>query len=152
MRDNYLYEVDLAWKSERSGVLQSPGLPNLQVSAPAEFAGEPGMWTPEQLLVGATASCLMTTFLAIAEFSGVTVNFFRTQAKGKLEKIPGEGYRFTEIHLATEVGVSPNELEKARRALAKAEKSCFISNSLRATVRVEPTFTPVAAEVTHQGH
>jgi peroxiredoxin-like protein len=152
VRDNYLYEADLTWESERSGVLESPGLPSLQVSAPAEFAGEPGRWTPEQLLVGATASCLMTTFLAIAEFSGVTVNFLRTKAQGKLEKIPGEGYRFTEIHLATEVGVFPNEVEKARRALAKAEKSCFISNSLRAAVHVEPTFIPLAAEVAHQGH
>jgi peroxiredoxin-like protein len=149
VRDNYLYETELAWKGERTGVLGASGLPHLQVSAPLEFAGTPGMWTPEQLLVGATASCLMTTFLAIAEFSDISVNFFRVNAKGKLEKIPGEGYRFAEIHLAAEVGVFPNEVDKARRALAKAEKSCFISNSLRATVRVEPTFVPVATEVAH---
>jgi peroxiredoxin-like protein len=149
LRDYYEYETELAWKGERTGVLEGSGLPHLQVSAPEEFAGTPGLWTPEQMLVGATASCVMTTFLAIAEFSEVTINFFRTRAKGKLEKIPGEGYRFTEIHLSTEVGVFPNEVEKARRALAKAEKSCFISNSIRARVNVEAVFVPVTTEVAH---
>lgn len=147
MRDNYFYETQLAWKGERTGILEGGGLPHLQVSAPPEFAGEPGQWTPEQLLIGAVAGCLMTTFLAVAEFSGISVNFFRTRARGKLEKVPGEGYRFTEIHLAAEVGVFPHEVEKARRALAKAEKSCFISNSIRAAVHVEPTFVPVTVEV-----
>jgi peroxiredoxin-like protein len=149
MRDHYLFEAELAWKGERTGTLEGSGLPPLQVSAPPEFAGELGKWTPEQLLVGATASCLMTTFLAIAEFSDISVNFFRVKATGKLEKIPGEGYRFTEVHLVPEVGVFPDEVEKARRALAKAEKSCFISNSIRATVHVEPIFVPVAVEVAH---
>lgn len=149
MRDKYEYEVELAWKGERAGTLEGAGLPHLEVSAPPEFAGQPGKWTPEQLLVGATASCLMTTFLAIAEFSDITVNFFRVKAAGKVEKIPGEGYRFTEIHLAPEIGVFPDDMEKARRSLAKAEKGCFISNSVRATVRVEPVFVPVMVEVGH---
>ncbi|HET7840647.1 MAG TPA: OsmC family protein, partial [Terriglobia bacterium] len=119
------------------------------VSAPPEFAGQPGKWTPEQLLVAATASCLMTTFLAMAEFSDITVNYFRMKAKGKLEKIPAEGYRFTEIYLEPEIGVFPDEVEKARRSLAKAEKNCFISNSVRATVHVEATFVPVTVAVAH---
>ena len=146
MRDKYEYEVGLTWKGERSGIMESSGLPSLEVSAPPEFAGQPGRWTPEQLLVGATSSCLMTTFLAIAEFSKITVSFFRAKATGRLEKIAGEGYRFIEIHFVPEIGVSTHEVEKARRALAKAEKSCFVSNSLKATVSVEPVFVPVEAE------
>jgi uncharacterized OsmC-like protein len=68
--------------------------------------------------------------------------------KGRLEKIPGEGYRFAEIDLATDIGAFPGEMEKSRRALAK-EKHCFISNSIRAAVSVEPSFVPAAVEVTH---
>jgi peroxiredoxin-like protein len=150
MQEKYEYEVALTWKGERNGVLEGAGLPALDVSAPPEFAGQPGKWTPEQLLVGATSSCLMTTFLAIAEFSKVAVKFFRSKATGTLEKIPGEGYRFTEIRFVPEIGVYPHDMEKARRALAKAEKSCFVSNSLKATVRVEAAFVPVEAELTHK--
>lgn len=143
MQDFYDYQTEVKWTGERKGTMDGSGLPYLEVSAPPEFSGQPGMWSPEQLLVGATATCLMTTFVAIAEFSEISLNFFRVKAHGRVEKIPGEGYRFTEVHLAPEIGVFPDEMEKARRALAKAEKSCFISNSLRATVHVEPEFIPV---------
>ena len=149
MQDKYSYETDLIWTGARTGILEGSGLPHMRVSAPLEFAGEPGAWTPEQMLVGATASCLMTTFAALSELSGLAVNFFRVKATGTLEKIPGEGYRFTEVHLAPEVGVFPGDMEKAGRVLSKAEKSCFISSSLRATVHVEPTFVPVTIEVAH---
>ena len=149
MQENYFYETELKWTGDRSGVLEGAGQPHLEISAPPEFAGQPGLWTPEQLLVGATASCLMTTFMAIAELSGLSLNFFRVKASGKLEKIPGEGYRFTEIRLKPEVGVFPDEMDKAQRVLAKAEKNCFISNSLRAVIRVEPELVPVEAGVAH---
>ena len=48
--------------------------------------------------------------------------------------------RFTEITRVPEIGPASEEIEKARKVLAKAEKSCFVSKSLRATVQVEPRF------------
>jgi peroxiredoxin-like protein len=136
--DSHLYRVDLGWTGERAGELKADGLPALAVSAPLEFSGQAGAWTPEHLLVAATASCLMTTFLAIAQASRLFVLSFRMTASGKLENLPEEGYRFTEIVLAPEVGVNPGQMEKAEKVMAKAEKKCFISKSLLATVRVEP--------------
>ena len=106
----------------------------------------PGTWTPEHLLVAATASCLMATFLAIAEVSKLHVISYEMSARGRLAKVPQEGYRFTEITLAPEVGVAAAEVERARRLLEKAEKNCFVSQSLRATVKLEPRFIPVEVE------
>lgn len=142
MLDSYVFETNLEWTGKRNGELKTRGLHPLEISAPPEFQGDAGYWSPEHMLVGATASCLMTTFLAIAELSQLPVKFFHLKASGKVEKIPGTGYRFTEIRLAPEVGVLPEQIEKARRVMAKAEKNCFVSNSLRAEVRVEATFTP----------
>jgi len=144
--DSYQYEVQVEWTGRRAGRTSAIGLPDISVSAPPEFSGDPGAWTPEHLLVGATASCLMTTFLAIAELSRLPVASFECQASARLEKIPGEGYRFTEITLMPEIGIAAQDAEKARKILSKAEQSCFISRSLRATVQVEPRFV-VAAEV-----
>ena len=144
MLGSYVYLLDLDWTGQRSGRVTAEGMPPLRVSAPVEFSGEHGVWTPEHFLVAATAGCLMTTFLAIAERSQLTVISFRMRAFGRLEKVPGEGYRFTEIALAPEISVAPEDVEKALKVLAKAEKNCFISNSLRAAVQVEPRF--VAAE------
>lgn len=137
-QDSYVYQLDLVWTGRRAGKLSAEELPPIEVSAPPEFSGDAGVWTPEHLLVAAAASCLMTTFLAIAGISRLTVLSYRSQAFGRLEKVPGEGYRFTEITLAPEITVAAEDAEKAGRVLEKAEKNCFVSKSLRATVQVEP--------------
>ena len=140
LQGSYVYHLDMEWTRGRSGTLKVEGFPQLDVSAPPEFAGEAGVWTPEHLLVAATASCLMTTFLAIAEHSKLQVHSYRTKAYGKLEKVPEEGYRFTEINLAPIIDVAPGDVEKALRIVGKAEKNCFVTKSLRTSVRVEPEF------------
>ena len=147
LQDSYLYLLDLDWTGRRSGELKTEGALPIAVSAPPEFSGDPGLWTPEHLLVAATSSCLMTTFLAIAERSRLNVYAYRCRAFGRLEKIPGEGYRFTEISLAPEISVAAEDVEKALRVLEKAEKNCFVSNSLRAQVKLEPHITPAEAAV-----
>jgi peroxiredoxin-like protein len=142
LQESYLYLLDLDWTGRRSGELKVEGAPPVAFSAPPEFSGDPDLWTPEHLLVAATSSCLMTTFLAIAERSNLKVHSYRCRAFGRLEKVPGEGYRFTEIALAPEISIAGEDVEKALRVLEKAEKNCFISNSLRAKVKLEPHITP----------
>lgn len=144
--DSYTYDVKLEWTGQRKGTLAGDDLPLLEVAPPPEFSGIPGTWTPEHLLVAATASCLIATFLAIAEISKLHVISYEMSARGRLAKVPPEGYRFTEIILAPEVGVVAAEVERARRLLEKAEKNCFVSQSLRATVKLEPRFIPAEVE------
>jgi peroxiredoxin-like protein len=147
LQDSYLYQLNVEWTGGRSGRLTSEGLPQVEFSAPVEFHGEPGQWTPEHLLLAATASCLMTTFLAIAKIQKLTVYSYQSKAFGRLEKVPGEGYRFTEIVLTPEIGVAAEGVEIALKVMAKAEQNCFISKSLRATVQVEPRIVSAAVEV-----
>jgi peroxiredoxin-like protein len=140
LQNSYGYSAGVEWTGRRAGIVRAEGMTEIAVSAPPEFSGDAGLWTPEHLLVAATASCLMTTFLAIAEISKLTVISFESRAFARLEKVPEEGYRFTEITLTPEIAVAAEDQEKAQKILAKAEKNCFISKSLRATVQVEPRF------------
>lgn len=144
---SYQYEINLEWTGQRAGELTAEGLAPLPVAPPPEFNGPGGQWTPEHLLVAASASCLMATFLAIAEISKLKVISFRMESFGRLEKLPEEGYRFTEITLMPEIGVAPPDEERARKALEKAGRNCLISKSLRAAVIVEPRFISVPAAV-----
>jgi len=148
LRDLYVYEAGVEWTGRRNGRLAAEGLPPMTISSPPEFSGEPGQWTPEHMLAGATASCLMASILAIAEFMKLRIASCKVRVTAKLEKVPGEGYRFTEVTLAPEIGVAAEDFEKAQKVLAKAEKGCFISNSLRAAVKVEPRLVPVSSELT----
>ena len=151
MLDSYTYEVDVNWSGGPTGTIASEGLPLIDVSAPPEFHGEPGRWTPEHLLAASVASCFMSTFMAVARFQKAEVHGFRMRAFARMEKLPAEGYRFTEITLVPEITVAQQDVEKFLKIIEKAEKGCFVSKSLRATVQVEPHFTPAAVELCPQG-
>jgi peroxiredoxin-like protein len=134
------YEVKLNWESERKGLMSSPVLDvPIEVATPPEFPkGVPGIWSPEHLLVAAVNSCLMTTFLAIAENSRFEFINFESKADGKLEKVDGK-LMISEIVLAPVLTISKEaDREKALRILQKAEAACLITNSVKSAIVFEP--------------
>jgi len=134
------YEVNVNWKSDRKGIMNSPALHSaIEVATPPEFAkGIAGIWSPEHLLVGAVNSCLMATFLAIAENSKLAFLNFESNADGKLEKVDGK-FMISEIVLMPIVTISnEGDKEKAFRVLQKSEAACLISNSIKSKIVFEP--------------
>ena len=139
MENQYSYATEVEWRGERRGELSAPHLPDLEVDAPPEFKGHEGVWTPEHLFVAAVNSCFMTTFLAIAENSKLEFVSFSAGAKGKLEKLEGQGFIMTEVLLRPKLLVNhARDVERAGRILEKAEKHCLISNSIKTETRLEP--------------
>ncbi|HVY74822.1 MAG TPA: OsmC family protein [Puia sp.] len=140
MDNNSYYEVALQWAEGRKGLVSSPVLvKSIEIATPPEFPkGIPGIWSPEHLLVAAVDSCLMTTFLAIAENSGLEFVSFESKATGKLEKIDGK-YLISEIELSPRLQIK-NEAyrEKALRVLEKSEAACLISNSVKSRIVFRP--------------
>lgn len=134
----YYYEVNLEWLSERTGELTAEHLPSLQIGVPPEFGGKEGIWTPEHLYVASVNSCFWATFLSIAHNSKLEFNQFRCSAKGKLEKVEGNGLQITEITLKPKlVLLGESDKEKAVRIIEKAEKNCLISNSIKTIIKLE---------------
>jgi organic hydroperoxide reductase OsmC/OhrA len=137
----HYYDVSVHWQEARKGVLTSTALKNsIEVVTPPEFyKGVPGIWSPEHLLVAAVNSCLMTTFLAIAENSKLDFLHFDSIAVGKLEKLDGK-YIISEIKLKPVVTIADkvNE-EKTLRLLHKSETACLISNSVKSKITLEPS-------------
>lgn len=140
MNNAHYYEVQLNWIADRKGLLSSPVLQsNIEVATPPEFPkGIPGIWSPEHLLVAAVTSCLMTTFLAIAENSKLDFISFNSNANGKLEKVDGK-YMVSEIVLSPVLIIKSNaDQEKAMRILEKSEAACLISNSVKSKIIFSP--------------
>jgi len=139
MENKYFYTTEVEWTGERAGDLTAPVLPDLKVDAPPEFKGHDGVWTPEHLFVASINSCFMTTFLAIAENSKLDFISFTAGAKGKLEKVEGQGFIMTEVVLRPKLRIShARDAERAGRILEKAEKNCLISNSIKTETKLEP--------------
>ncbi|MEQ9265402.1 MAG: OsmC family protein [Balneolaceae bacterium] len=138
MSNQHLYEVDLQWKLDREGSLSSPVLDNtIEVVTPPEFPkGIAGKWSPEHLFVASVSSCMMTTFLAIAENSGFEFQDLTINAVGKLERVDKK-FIITEIQLNPVLTINDqSKSEKGLRILEKSEAACLISNSITSKIKL----------------
>lgn len=147
------YRVNAFGAGGRNGVVHAEGvLSCISFSAPPEFLGEPGRWTPEHFLVAAVASCFVSTFSGIAEKSRLGFASFNLNAEGALVNEDGI-WRFTEIKLRPVVTVLKEEdHDRAIRLLEKAEKSCLVARALQCKVVLESAVkikeeSPVPASV-----
>lgn len=145
----HTYSVNLAWQHDRKGVLFGEELnKSLDVATPPPFPkGMEGVWSPEHLFTAAVSSCLMTTFLAIAENSKLEFESFTCKANGKLDQVEGK-YRMTEVLLEPQLTIK-DEKDHARalRVLEKAEAACLITNSINAKVTMNPIILIGSQEV-----
>lgn len=138
MEASHNYNLYLKWTNGRIGEFTSPQVPRLTVATPPQFPnGVPDIWSPEHLLVGAVSSCLMTTFLAIADNSNLQYSLFECDAEGKVEKVDGK-YMVSEITLKPKVIIKlEKDRERANRIIEKAENGCLISNSVKTKINLE---------------
>ena len=132
----HYYNVDISWKNDRKGEMSSPELvQNVEIATPPQFPkGLDGIWSPEHLFTAAVSSCLMTTFLAIAENSKLEFEHFECKSKGKLEQVEGK-FLMTEVILEPIVTIrNESDREKAEKVLQKSEANCLISNSVKSKI------------------
>jgi organic hydroperoxide reductase OsmC/OhrA len=144
--DKHTYNVNISWTQDRKGMMCSPELKNnenndtncLEVATPPEFpGGMANIWSPEHLFTAAVSSCLMTTFLAIADYSKLEYVSFKCESKGILEKVEGK-FVISEVLLFPEVVIKDEmKRERTERILDKSEKACLISNSIISKVTME---------------
>lgn len=143
MNDTHYYEVNLLWNSVTQGTVSSPVIAStIEVVTPPEFPnGIKEKWTPEHLFVAAVNSCLMSTFLLVANNSKFQFISFASNAIGKIEKIDGT-FAVTEIVLKPTLIIPSTQNEaKAKRVLDMSEKACAIANSIKTKITLEPTIT-----------
>ena len=140
----FTYHTYLNWVGNRAGMLHSKGKPEFQVASPPEFKGEDGVWSPEDLFVASVDICTMTTFIAFSQHKNLPLVSYNTHAEGLLEFTDGK-YQFTKIVLWPTIVVETEDaIEPAKKTLEDAHKSCFVSNSIKSTVVVEPHITAAA--------
>src|SRR5262249_3712023 len=97
METEHRYRVSAWWSSGKSGIAKSESAPNaIHFTAPPEFGGLEGRWTPEDLLLGALASCYTTTFRALADYSKLEYSDLSVEVEGTVVKTES-GYAFREI-------------------------------------------------------
>ena len=139
MSEEHAYRVAAWWTSGRTGLAKSDSAPNaIHFTAPMEFGGLEGRWTPEELLLAAVAGCYTTTLRAIAGTAEFNFTDLQVEASGTVRKADS-GYSFTQITLRPNLKIDSVELrERALDLLKRAEKLCLVARALGTTLKFEP--------------
>lgn len=122
-------------------VLFKGGAVVLAASSAPEFRGDDDRVDPEEAFVASLSGCHMLTFLAICARRRLVPDAYDDEATGWLEKGEGGKLWMTRVLLRPRVrfadGMKVNETELT--ALHhQAHADCFIANSVKTAVSVEP--------------
>lgn len=95
---------------------------------------------PEEALVASVSSCHMLWFLHLARDSGLDVAAYRDEARGTMGKDDRGRMAVTRIVLRPEIDFAGEAPDAAtlERLHHEAHEKCFIANSLRTEIAVEP--------------
>lgn len=115
-----------------------PAGAELRLSSDPAFGGNPDLLNPEQLLVAAASSCQMLSFLAYAGRARIDVVSYVDEAEGVMPE-DEKPVRITEIVLRPHIVVAGDvDEERVRRFIERAHEACFIANSLKTNITIEP--------------
>jgi len=155
---DHTYRTSLTWSGstgvgyeryERAHeVGAAPARDRLSLSADPSFGGDTSQLNPEQLLVASASSCQLLSFLAVSARARLDVVSYTDDAVAVMvaDDLP---VRLTRIDLRPAITLAdsdrgrPSE-ERLRRLCYLAHGECYVANSLRTDVVVEPTFTWVS--------
>lgn len=143
------YRVSCHWAGSTAGGYEAYAREHQAAATPAEaaltltsdpaFRGDPRHLNPEQLVVLAASSCQLLSFLAVAARARLDVLGYDDEAEGVMPEDDPPA-RLTRIVLRPTIrlGGQPSE-ERVRHLVEVAHRECFIANSLRTEIIVEPT-------------
>jgi peroxiredoxin-like protein len=139
MPTSYSYRTTSHWTEHKRGIVEAEGVPRtINFASPPEFGGEPGLWTPEHLLLAAVSTCYVATLRAVTEASKAEFHSLELTVEGTIEKQEG-GFRFTRILFRPVVTIeNEDDCERMGRLLEKAERVCLVSRSLACPIFLEP--------------
>lgn len=135
----HIYKTSASTVPDSVVTVRSPGLEDLTTTAPPEFGGPEGNWSPETLLVASVANCYILTFCAISRASKLDYVSLQCDTDGILDRVDNVT-RFTRFDIRARLRLPEGvDHHKAERILRMSEANCLITNSLSAEKHLETT-------------
>ena len=132
------FHLTADWPGLRNdvGTIKTANL-NTQISIPPEMDG-PGIGTnPDEMLLGAAATCYIITLAAMLERSKIDKLQLTMTSEGIVDVTNGIITYKKIIHRPYLILQSEEDLDQAQKLAQKAESSCMISRALKGNVEIE---------------
>jgi organic hydroperoxide reductase OsmC/OhrA len=124
------------WSFDGGAVVPASASPHV---VPAPWSDPHGV-DPEEAFIASLSSCHMLFFVDFARREGWTLDSYHDEAEGVMEKGEDGKIAMTRVTLRPRIiwhGAAPDEQEIADLH-HRAHEACFIANSVRTEVGVEP--------------
>jgi organic hydroperoxide reductase OsmC/OhrA len=130
------FPLSVAWLGGLRVAARAEGKPAIELATPPVFRGtDPAVWSPEEFLVGAAASCLAVTFSGLAARDGLAYTGLTVDGDGVVGRRADGRFGFTRLQLRLELETDPSQAEHARELAEQAEQTCLVSVSLDLPVK-----------------
>jgi uncharacterized OsmC-like protein len=135
---DYTFPVRAEWVANRMVVAGVAGKEPLRVAAPPEFDpdADPGVWSPEDLLCNALATCVAVTLTGQAAKRRVPIVALSVEVEGRV----AHG-AFTCFDVAIDLVTEPGFEEAAELAVERSEH-CLVGASLGVPVSYSSAVSP----------
>ncbi|UFT99006.1 OsmC family protein [Radiobacillus kanasensis] len=135
------FHLQADWPGGRNSVGKiAAGNLQTSISIPPEMDG-PGEGTnPDEMLLGAAATCYIITLAAMIERASLPLSFMDLKSEGQVDVTNGVFTYKRIIHRPTvrlSKGATNKELDKLKKLTKLAEESCMISRAIKGNVELE---------------
>jgi organic hydroperoxide reductase OsmC/OhrA len=131
------YSREHTWSFDGGLVVQASSSPS---AVPLPYSN-PASVDPEEAFVAAVSSCHMLTYLFLASKQGFVVDSYKDEAVGTLTKNEAGRMWVNKVTLAPTIvygGDKRPTTEQSAQLHHAAHEQCFIANSVKTEVAVEP--------------
>ncbi|MGG2087872.1 OsmC family protein [Priestia aryabhattai] len=134
------FHLQANWPGGRNevGTIEAGQL-KTNISIPPEMDGPGAGTNPDEMLLGAAATCYIITLAAMLERSGIHQEALTMESEAIVDVTNGV-FTYEKIIHKPHVSVTPEfaaQEEKINRLIKKAETSCMISRAIQGNVEIE---------------
>ncbi|MFN2747209.1 OsmC family protein [Bacillus sp. z60-18] len=138
-KHHFYLQADWPGKRNDVGRIESGNL-KTDISIPNEMDGPGAGTNPDEMLLGAAATCYIITLAAMMERSGLEKEELTMESEAVVDVTNGVFTYEKIIHrplIRLQKGASEKEVTLARKLAEKAETSCMISRAVQGNVAIE---------------